>query len=135
MQLHNKTFIDWFHNRVICEELKSESEIVKWLGFGPRDDVNKYEGYDANGFTFWTEGQDKKSSYLWNSGVSILSSSTFYASARIYCWLMLNRYTTGGYMKYRSSTTMLLLWVFSNASQWIIINDALKMTTLMDSLL
>ena len=64
MQLHNKTFIDWFHNRVICEELKGVSEIVKWLAFGPCDDVNKYEGYDVNGFTFWTKGQDKKSSYL-----------------------------------------------------------------------
>ena len=82
MQLHNKTFINWFHNRVICEELKGVSEIVKWLAFGPRDDFNKYEGYDVNGFTFWTEGQDKKSSYLQNSGVSILASSTFYASAK-----------------------------------------------------
>ena len=52
MQLHNQTFIDWFYNRVICEELKGVSETVKWLAFGPRDDVNKYEGYDVNGFTF-----------------------------------------------------------------------------------
>ena len=52
------------------------------VSFGPRDDVNKYEGYDVNGFTFWTEGQDKKSSYLQNSGVSILASSSFYVSAK-----------------------------------------------------
>ena len=61
MQLHNKTFTDWFHNRVICEELK---------------------GYDVNGFTFWTKGQDKKSSYLQNSGISISVSSTFYANVK-----------------------------------------------------
>ena len=58
------------------------SEIVKWLAFGPRDNFDKYEGYDVNDFTFWTEGQDKKSSNLQNSGVFILASSTFYASAK-----------------------------------------------------
>jgi hypothetical protein len=82
MQLHNKTFIDWFHNRVICEELKGVSEIVKRLTFGPRDDVSKYLGYNVSGFTFWTDGQDKKSSYLQIRGVSILLSSTFYASVK-----------------------------------------------------
>ena len=51
MRLHNK-FIDWFLNRIICEELKGVFETVKWLAFGPREDVNKYEGYDVNGFTF-----------------------------------------------------------------------------------
>ena len=52
MQLHNKTFIDWFHNRVTCEALKGVSETLKWLAFGSREDVKKYEGYDVNGFTF-----------------------------------------------------------------------------------
>ena len=42
----------------------------------------KYEGYNVNGFTFWTKGQDKKSSYQQISGVSILASSTFYTSAK-----------------------------------------------------
>ena len=45
MQLHNKTFIDWFHNRVICEELKGVSETIKWLAFGPREDVYRYKRY------------------------------------------------------------------------------------------
>src|SRR5687768_10835672 len=49
--------------------------------------------------------------------------------------LMLNKYTTGGYMKYGSLPTVLSLWGFSNASGWIIIDDALQMTTLVDSLL
>ena len=31
--MHNNTFIDWFQNRVICEEHKGVSEIVKWLAF------------------------------------------------------------------------------------------------------
>ena len=82
MHLHNKTFIDWFHNRVICEKLNGVSETVKWLAFGPRENVNKYKGYDVNWFTFWTEGLDKKLSYLQNSRVSILASSKFYASAK-----------------------------------------------------
>ena len=77
MQLHNKTFIDWFHNRVIYEELKGVSEIVKLLAFSPRDDVKKYKGYDINGFIFYTESEDKKTSDLQNSEVSILASSTF----------------------------------------------------------
>ena len=82
MLLPNKTFIDQFHNQVIYEQLKGVSETFKWSAFGPRKDANKFEGYDANGFIFWTEGQDKKSSYLQNSGVSILASFTFYASAK-----------------------------------------------------
>ncbi|XP_048502949.1 uncharacterized protein LOC104896462 [Beta vulgaris subsp. vulgaris] len=82
MQLHNKTFIDWFHDRVICQQQDDVSETLKWLAFGPREAVNKYEGYDINGFTFWSEGQDEKSSSLQNSGVSVLASSTFYASAK-----------------------------------------------------
>ena len=56
--MHNKTFIDWFHNRIICEELKGVSQTIKWLAIGPRKDANNYEGYDVNGFTFLTEGQD-----------------------------------------------------------------------------
>ena len=83
MQLHNKTFVEWFYNRVI-NELAAEgvSEQLKWFAFGPREDVNKFEGYDVNGYTFYTEAQDEKSSSLQNSGVSVVASSTFFASAK-----------------------------------------------------
>ena len=36
------------HNQVVCEV----SENVKWLAFGFHKEVNKYEGYDVNRFTF-----------------------------------------------------------------------------------
>ena len=106
MQLHNKTFIDQFHNRVICEELKGVFETVKWLVFGSREDDNKYEGYDVYGFTFWTKGQDKKSSYLQNSGVLFWRHLYFTRVPNINRRLMLNQYATCGYMKYGSLTTL-----------------------------
>ena len=116
MQLHNKTFIDLYHNRVICEELKGASEIVKWLALDPREDVNKYEGYNVNGFLFWTEGQHK-SSYLLNNGVSILGSSTFYVSAKDQSPVDAKLVYYGRVHEILSNlTTLVSLLVFSNAN-------------------
>ncbi|XP_010693722.1 uncharacterized protein LOC104906639 [Beta vulgaris subsp. vulgaris] len=82
MQLHNKTFIDWFKNRVIREMNSTDSETLKWLASGPREVVHSYEGYDVNGYTFWTDEQSQKSLSVENSGVSIEASSSHYASAK-----------------------------------------------------
>ncbi|XP_057249588.1 uncharacterized protein LOC130590939 isoform X2 [Beta vulgaris subsp. vulgaris] len=81
-QMHNKTFIDWFHKRVLNDLDESVPETVKWLAFGPREAVRSYEGYDINGYTFWTERQDLKSRSQQNSGVSLVASSTQYASSK-----------------------------------------------------
>ena len=56
----------------------SISNTVKWLAFGPREAVQMYEGYDVNGYSFWTERQDMKSLTTQNSGVSIEASSIYY---------------------------------------------------------
>ncbi|XP_021728353.1 uncharacterized protein LOC110695429, partial [Chenopodium quinoa] len=41
-----------------------------------------FEGYDINGYTFWTEHRDQKSSSTQNSGVTLVASSTEFASAK-----------------------------------------------------
>ncbi|XP_056698036.1 uncharacterized protein [Spinacia oleracea] len=85
MQLHNKTFVPWFRSRILdlpTAELASVPNMIQWLAYGPRDSVNSYEGYDINGYTFWTERQDEKSLSTQNSGVSLAASSTQYASSK-----------------------------------------------------
>ena len=52
MILHNKTFIDWFHRRVMHQSFDSIPATVNWLAYDPRDVVQSYEGYDVNGYTF-----------------------------------------------------------------------------------
>jgi hypothetical protein len=46
------------------------SEYLKKLTHGPIFTVVTYQGYDINGYTFFTEQQDKKSRYQ-NSGVCV----------------------------------------------------------------
>ncbi|XP_057250629.1 uncharacterized protein LOC130591359 [Beta vulgaris subsp. vulgaris] len=113
MQLHNKTFIDWFHDRVICQQQDDVSETIKWLAFGPREAVNKYEGYDINGFTFWSEGQDEKSSSLKIVVFLFWRHLHFMRALRIGIQWMPNCYTMGEFKKYGSLTTLVLrlTWV------------------------
>jgi hypothetical protein len=83
MQEHNRTFVDWFKKEV-AEEMKKNldvSEMVQWLARGPRLCVLSYEGYDINGFTFYTRRQDEKS-VVQNSGVKHVAASRVYASAK-----------------------------------------------------
>ncbi|XP_057246673.1 uncharacterized protein LOC130589406 [Beta vulgaris subsp. vulgaris] len=85
MNEHNRSFIDWFHNKVIGELSANNHHVpdtIKWLAYGPRDSFNSYEGYDINGYTFYTERQDKKSKVVQNCGVSTIASSREYASAK-----------------------------------------------------
>ncbi|XP_021838106.2 uncharacterized protein [Spinacia oleracea] len=84
-QLHNREFIKWFQDKVMGElELAGNTvcETVQYLALGPREAVQSYQGYDVNGYTFWTERQDQKSLSVQNSGVSLVASSREYASAK-----------------------------------------------------
>ncbi|XP_076937014.1 uncharacterized protein LOC143604403 [Bidens hawaiensis] len=50
-------------------------ETVKRLGDGPDCRVKSYQGYDINGYTFYTSDRDKKSA-VQNSGVTLIASTT-----------------------------------------------------------
>ena len=47
---------------------------VERLGEGPRCVVRSYQGYDINGYTFYTQMQDEKST-MQNSGVTLIAST------------------------------------------------------------
>ncbi|XP_056688175.1 uncharacterized protein [Spinacia oleracea] len=81
---HNDTFIAWFQVKVMSQRTKTPKvvcEMIKWLAYGPELLVDSYEGYDINGYTFYTERQDAKSVNQ-NSGVSVVASSIEYANAK-----------------------------------------------------
>ena len=61
---------------------ESVYDTVRWLAYGPREDVRSFEGYDVNGYTFWTERQDQKSTSTQNSGVTLVASSREFASTK-----------------------------------------------------
>ncbi|GJX14287.1 putative transposon, En/Spm-like protein [Tanacetum coccineum] len=69
---HNKSFAKW-----LCEEVERElaidkesvSETVRWISYGPRTTVVKYDAYNINGYTFRTKCHDGK--VYQNSGVSV----------------------------------------------------------------
>ncbi|XP_071700321.1 uncharacterized protein [Rutidosis leptorrhynchoides] len=54
--------------------LPNIDKTVEALGFAPKH-VFQYQGYDINGYTFYTKTQDKKSKTQ-NSGVTVIASST-----------------------------------------------------------
>lgn len=59
---HMKGFNIWFRDRIN----KSSSYIdegLRNLASGPLFTVTIYQGYDINGYTFYTMAQDKKSMY------------------------------------------------------------------------
>ncbi|GJR46495.1 uncharacterized protein Tco_1314598 [Tanacetum coccineum] len=70
---HNQTFSHWLKEKV-RSTLPNVDKPVEELGFGPVR-VVKYEGYDINGYTFYTGQQDQKST-VQNSGVTLIASTT-----------------------------------------------------------
>ena len=46
------------------------NEQLQWLARGPSITIMQYEGYEINGYTFYTRAQDEKSTNQ-NSGVHI----------------------------------------------------------------
>jgi hypothetical protein len=65
---HMRKFIGWLWDRISHSSNTQTSEDLKKLARGPILTVVTYQGYDINGYTFYTEQQDKKSAYQ-NSGV------------------------------------------------------------------
>jgi hypothetical protein len=66
---HGK-FIGWLWHRISHLSDTQTSEYLKKLARGPIFTVMTYQGYAINGYTFYTEQQDKKSTYQ-NSGVRV----------------------------------------------------------------
>jgi hypothetical protein len=67
---HMRKFIGWFRDRISQSSNTQTSEYRKKLARGPIFTIVTYQGYDINGYTFYTEQQDKKSMYQ-NSGVRV----------------------------------------------------------------
>ncbi|KAL8148879.1 hypothetical protein AgCh_006037 [Apium graveolens] len=63
------------HEGRLEESHTTVSSMLKWLGYGPDMPVRSYQGFDVNGYTFYTQCQDNKST-VQNSGVSVEASST-----------------------------------------------------------
>lgn len=70
---HSRPFSRWFKERVMSQ-LSHKPDVIsntlKWLAYGPDMPVRSYEGYDINGYSFYTQHQDAKST-MQNSGVSV----------------------------------------------------------------
>jgi hypothetical protein len=65
-----RKFIGWLRDRTSHSSDTQTSEYLKKLAHGPIFTVMTYQGYDINGYTFYTEQQDKKRIYQ-NSGVHV----------------------------------------------------------------
>ena len=82
--LHNQQFCTWFKIRIMNEiAMGSEgvSETLKWLSRGPSLQVLSYAGYAINGYTFYTQEHDTKSTSQ-NSGVTLVAHSWHRSSSK-----------------------------------------------------
>ncbi|GKC62923.1 putative transposase-associated domain-containing protein, partial [Tanacetum coccineum] len=69
---HSKSFSKWLREEVEREleiSKDSVSDTVRWISYGPRATIVKYEAYNINGYTFRTKSNDGK--VYQNSGVSV----------------------------------------------------------------
>jgi hypothetical protein len=60
---HMRKFIGWLWDRISQSSDTQTSEYLKKLARGPIFTVVTYQRYDINGYTFYTEQQDMKSTY------------------------------------------------------------------------
>jgi hypothetical protein len=67
---HMRKFIGCLRDQISQSSNTQTSAYLKKLARGPIFTVVTYQGYDINGYTFYTEQQDKKSTYQ-NSGVRV----------------------------------------------------------------
>ena len=84
---HNRSFIKWFQSKVnqgISQNPYSVNETIRWLAFGPSENVISYEGYDVNGYCFYTKRRDEKST-MQNSGVSLVAYGLHFANSKDKC--------------------------------------------------
>jgi hypothetical protein len=66
---HMRKFAGWLQDRISQSSDTQTSEYLKKLARDPIFTIVTYQGYDINGYTFYTE-QDKKNMYQ-NSGVRV----------------------------------------------------------------
>jgi hypothetical protein len=72
---HNRSFTGWLKERVKEHPERSPvDEIVRLLGEGPQVVVRTFQGYEINGYTFYTKLQSDKSATQ-NSGVMLVADS------------------------------------------------------------
>jgi len=55
---HIKTFDGWFRRKLLGNNTVDQE--LQWLARGPSITVQQYQGYEINGYTFYTRAQDKK---------------------------------------------------------------------------
>jgi hypothetical protein len=67
---HMGKFIGWLRDQISQSSDTQTSEYLKKLACGPIFTIVTYQWYNINGYTFYTEQQDKKSTYQ-NSGVRV----------------------------------------------------------------
>jgi hypothetical protein len=65
-----RKFIGWVRDQISHSSDTQTSEYLKNLACGPIFTVVTYQGYDINRYTFYTEQQDKKSTYQ-NSDIRV----------------------------------------------------------------
>ena len=61
MQEHNRTFASWFQHEVLHEMKQPNNNVSNTnasLSRGPRPFVTSFQGYDINGYSFYTKCQD-----------------------------------------------------------------------------
>ena len=76
---HNRTFANWFKQKVEGEECVSDT--IKWLARGPEVDVISWNSYVINGYTFYTKSLDDRST-VQNSGVMLEAESMHFSSSK-----------------------------------------------------
>jgi hypothetical protein len=52
---HNLKFIKWFEEKVKSQTIENVNETVQWLSYGLGSTVHTYQGYDLNGYTWYTK--------------------------------------------------------------------------------
>jgi hypothetical protein len=65
---HIDTFVVWLRQKFMGDGTIDEQ--LQWLARGPLITIMQYQGYEINGYTFYTRAQDEKSTNQ-NSGVRI----------------------------------------------------------------
>ncbi|XP_006590121.1 uncharacterized protein [Glycine max] len=77
LQEHNRTFVNWFRQCIFADATTSET--LRLLALGPNLNVPTWQGYDINGYAFYTKSQDARST-MQNSGVSVEGEAAHFSS-------------------------------------------------------
>lgn len=78
---HNKEFAKWLKDIVTVNYGQPNvDKTVEAFGEGPNFKVKAYEGYDINGYTFYTQRKDDKCA-VQNCGVTVIASTVEYGRA------------------------------------------------------